>query len=575
MSSRIKQCIAGYLIISVLMTALSGVIGTKEVNAFGFGGGGGSGAANTVPVSDMLNAPNHFYQQLKESGLDGIAVSMAKQLLHQMTMDVVNWINNGFEGSPAFLTNPENFLIDAADQVTGAFLANNGPLSLLCSPYSFDIRVNIALNKAGGGINRRYSCTLSKIIQNTKKAGVTVNGASIDGFLGGDFHQGGWPAFMALTTVEQNNIYGAYLRSSADIDAKIDARKADINIDLTRGNGFMSWQKCSDVSAGQVYYDQNLQENVVADTEYGAVDSADDYAAYTSQFQGQSTTGSAVQTRTAPAPALKKPQTCTTETPGSVISGSLQKSLGIPADQLNMADEINEVVNALIGQLVTQVLHKGLASASGGGSGDKSSVVTQILDENNRGTAGYNQLQGSLSSIRSNLQSNLNPYTNNIRTIQSIYSDLLNTATETKNLFNAVIACYQNRLTSTSTITSTNTNYFGNNRFNPEQERNQINNLNNTITTKIDPIISNLRSGLDVASSSLITINSLRGDLDNANTTQQLTVMGDRMSGMVRQHAFPEQVDVLAVQNEATNIRNELIRLDGEARAAGRYCGNF
>ena len=95
-----------------------------------------------------------------------------------------------------------------ADQITGDFLAKaGGPLTALCSPFSIDIRIALAF-KYHPNVLKKYECTLGKIITNSKNA---VKGASINGFTAGDFSQGGWPAFVSLTTEPQNNYIGAYL----------------------------------------------------------------------------------------------------------------------------------------------------------------------------------------------------------------------------------------------------------------------------------------------------------------------------------------------------------------------------
>jgi len=64
-----------------------------------------------------------------------------------MTDSVVDWINHGFNGSPAFIQNPGGFFIDAADQITGAFIANSGPLASLCNGFGLDIRLSLAMNQ--------------------------------------------------------------------------------------------------------------------------------------------------------------------------------------------------------------------------------------------------------------------------------------------------------------------------------------------------------------------------------------------------------------------------------------------
>ena len=63
-------------------------------------------------------------------------------------------------------------------------------------------------------------------------------------------------------------------------------------------------------------------------------------------------------------------EVCSVVTPGDTISASLNKSLGLGADSLVTADEMNELVGAFIGYLLRSTLQGGLASANYGESGD-------------------------------------------------------------------------------------------------------------------------------------------------------------------------------------------------------------
>jgi hypothetical protein len=163
---------------------------------------------------------------------------------------------------------------------------------------------------------------------------------SVEGFMSGDFSQGGWAAFTALTTQPQNNVYGAYIQAESEMSASIARQGANIQADLTMGSGFMSWEKCT-----KIY---EYHQDDAADSGYGQqlVETTPD-ARIKSGKDGMTTI-----------------ESCHRETPGSVIGSSLNKQLGIPADSLNMADEINEIISALFSQLVVQVLNGGLYSST-------------------------------------------------------------------------------------------------------------------------------------------------------------------------------------------------------------------
>ncbi len=303
----------------------------------------------------------------KSFTLDKAASTIAKVVLHQMTASVVNWINSGFKGSPAFLTNPEGFFLDVADQTTGAFISQNGALSKLCGPFSLDIRLSLAMQSNFN--NNRYACTLSTIINNAKNASfnasvdVNVSHSTTEGFMGGDFSQGGWPAFITMTTQPQNNFMGALLQAKSDLAQQIEKKQNAIRVDVQLGSGFMSWQDCKDIPGGTIDPNDEYQLNEAEAATYG--DST------------VSTKDNKDGTRTY--------QSCETSTPGSVISGKLMKNVTSPEVQLELANDINAIVGALMNQMVSQVLSNGLHSFSagggGGGSGGSAAYTRQLMEE--------------------------------------------------------------------------------------------------------------------------------------------------------------------------------------------------
>ena len=160
----------------------------------------------TIAVAAGTTAESTSLLELKSFSLDKIAVMIVKQILQQLTLSVISWINSGFNGSPSFIQNPSKFFEGVGDQIAGKFLSSISPLAAsLCSPFNISVRISLALEMSGG-IKNQYTCTLSNMVKNTKNA---IKGASINGFTAGDFRQGGWPAFLTLTTVPANNPNGA------------------------------------------------------------------------------------------------------------------------------------------------------------------------------------------------------------------------------------------------------------------------------------------------------------------------------------------------------------------------------
>lgn len=389
------------------------------------------GAGDTVVVvgdtspTGINNYVNHTMTHLKDFVLDKAATLLAKQFLHQLTISVINWINTGFEGSPSFLSNPGAFFLDAADQVTGAFLATNGPLSALCSPFAIDIRLSLALTQTSLS-TQRYTCTVGRIIEAQKNGpDIMVNGkvvrssnSSMNGFLKGDFNQGGWPAFVALTTEPQNNPYGAFLSAQGDLSARINARQNVIRADLQLGQGFMSWQDCKDIPGGTI--DPEDPDQVAeADALTG---------------NGRS---SSVRTKNNK-DGTQTYQTCETQTPGSVIAGTLQTNLNVPVVELELANDINAVINALMTKMISTMLNKGLKSLSGG-SGGGNSYTQEVINDIDSTEA----LQSTLGNLKSAIKTSIDQ----IPKYNDQYKQGLDIMTATKTRYIAIRACLQGRST--------------------------------------------------------------------------------------------------------------------------------
>mgnify|MGYP004332360719 CR=1 FL=1 len=263
----------------------------------------GISKANTVFNSISQALQDLFY--VKEFSLDPIAYALAKMILKSMTQSILNWINSGFQGSPAFVTDLKQFLLDQADQIVGDFIYNDPSLNFLCSPFQLDVKIALATSyqeQAYEGFASQAQCTLS---------GVTDN---VEGFLAGDsFNPESW---FEITQNPINTPTGAYLAAEGEMMARIiDAEGNTIN-ELEWGQGFLSFKVCSDTDAA-----------------------------------------SGAQTN------------CSITTPGQVIADQVNASLGAGQDALIEADEINEIIGALFAQLAQMAITglNGLLGLSGGG----------------------------------------------------------------------------------------------------------------------------------------------------------------------------------------------------------------
>jgi len=291
----------------LLLAIVFSLVPARAHAQFGLGGllGGVGGADRVQIVGDssdtgrrnlLANEAARASQDrliFKELTLDGIAWSLVKNISQQMTSSIINWINSGFKGSPAFVTDLNRFLLDVADQTAGEFIYGS-ELGFLCEPIEFQVRVALeAQYRRADRDTYEPLCTLSEVADN------------IDGFLNGDFRQGGWPAFFELTVGSNNDPNKAFFNAYAELQSRVGSKQAEETKLLEFGSGLFSMKVCDTV------YDTNGQPR----------------------------------------------QECEITTPGKVIEGALTFEVGEKGSlTLLQADEFNEIVSALLSQLATQAL---------------------------------------------------------------------------------------------------------------------------------------------------------------------------------------------------------------------------
>ena len=247
----------------------------------------------------LATSVQEIARHAKEFILDGLAWHISKNIVQGLTAQTVNWINSGFNGNPGFITNPDQFFLNIGDREMSRFLST-GSVNL-CSPFKPQVRVALVksyLRETDGN----FKCTLGQLENNY---GSFIN----------NFNNGGWDAWFNVTQNTQSNPYGTYLDAQNKIDLNIGNETIKTKDELAWGKGFFSFKTCEH---NKSYADDPYQS---ADVESECV-----------------------------------PGTEKTQTPGSVINSQLDKMLGSSVDQLNLADSINEVINALMSQMISQVV---------------------------------------------------------------------------------------------------------------------------------------------------------------------------------------------------------------------------
>lgn len=269
---------------------------------------------NTATVNASIQAGNAINArtaqamtalEVKECVLDGIGFAIAQVALDAITGSIVDWINSGFKGNPAFVDDLGAFMGYVDVEAFEAFLGSE-TIANLCSPWKNDIRFALESAFVGGG---RPECSLGDVVDN------------IEDFIAGDFQQGGWVGWFHLT--QRNNPYTDFLNASYELDANIAGKREQERELLRFGRGFLSMEQCTERPATPG--DRNSRA-----------------------FLGPGGTVT----------------DCTITTPGAVIETQLNETLGTGQRRLEVADEVNEIITAFLGQLVNQVFAQGLTSIS-------------------------------------------------------------------------------------------------------------------------------------------------------------------------------------------------------------------
>lgn len=194
---------------AAVVTALSGIAGLE--------------ATQTTMATNLT---------LKETILDGIVFGLINILIDKIGNDVVNWINGGFSGGPAFIQDPGNFLIGAADQLSGKLIADLGLESFLCEPFqlpSLQLALNLEFGVGNGRLQREYYCTVQRA------AAIQTQAFTSGNFAGG----GGWDAWADIA-IRNQNVIGGSIAASAMIDKRLAALLGAEENKLDWGSGFLS-----------------------------------------------------------------------------------------------------------------------------------------------------------------------------------------------------------------------------------------------------------------------------------------------------------------------------------------------
>jgi hypothetical protein len=297
------------------------------------------GGSSEVQVQDNKLKKQAEKQAKKENCLDGIAYSLAKNILQQVSNKTLNWVNSGFDGNPLYVRDIDSYLKSIKDQKLESFLKQvpaSNPI------FGNAIRSTIT-QQVTGYTDGRIGQTMN-----------TPEGRAYQAFQQ-DFTQGGWSALLN----PNNNPIGTYFSAADSINSSIQNAQQNVQSELEQGDGFLTMKKCVEwgvqTSGAATVGGIPLDELPPGTTPSGTITPA------------ASTSG-------------QKCLRYENVTPGSIIAQQTAYITNSAVRQLEQADKINEVLGSFFDQLLNKLFTNGLSSTgrqrgTGVGTGMGSNVV--------------------------------------------------------------------------------------------------------------------------------------------------------------------------------------------------------
>lgn len=426
--------------------------------------------------------------------------SIAKIVLNQMTNSIVNWINNGFNGSAAFVTNPTQFFGAIADQAAGQYIQSSA-LSFLCSPFQLQIRIAIAQSYAR---RNAQQCTLSKIIGN------------VNGFMSGNFSAGGWPGLLAYTTIPTNNPYGAYAYAAIGLNASVQTALTNQQNELSLGNGFLDFKKKQNCNT----YSESSKPDASASK---SVEALPNSGSDTGQTQYE--VCDLVHT-----------------TPGHVIADALGATNSSTFTELDVAKSFDEIISALITQLVTRTLQSGLSNLSGA-NGYSSNFYTQD----------QLQTQSDSQALALQMQGDTLIAQNYGGVEQGSISDIQNAQSQLNDLYN----CWSSVAAASSTDQATATTNAQTASSTIAQLQTQVDAYNNEITR---------------ANSAITLLEELESSALSAASTDDVNATTNQYHSAQSQGQLISQTDLTTAQQNRTTLQSQMDALNQQTALGLQQC---
>lgn len=400
--------------------ALAQAQGAGPAGAAAAAASGAPARAVAVPVSDLgavplmtynagmngTNAINSTQNWLKTWILDPMVSAMGTAILSRVTESIVNWINNGFNGSPSFITDPASFFGNLADGLIGDFIFGS-QLGFLCRPFQLQIKLALGYNSNSSAY--RPQCSLTQIINNVNNFANNPVSVNISGNVTQTkTYYTNYQQLISAMENPQNNVFGGFVIAQADLRSQLSTQQQRQDQQLAWGRGFLSFKKCTQWS------------NTPTSSSGATQDMSQEYAP-----SADTSTDSS------------KP-TCTASeitTPGAMIVDQLNFSLGSQQRKLEVANSLNQIIGALMNVLVQKIL----TSATG------------LLGATSNGYTNSYSNQQAFDALQQQMDATYPTYQTQTQSMMNISSTTSSTSTSSSTPVVPITSALQNLHTDTTT----------------------------------------------------------------------------------------------------------------------------
>lgn len=501
-------------------------------SGLGLGSEAGSGAAQGIPVKDNTSWLQNIFKSIKDSWyqamdleqgaalnfkeyfLDPLAWTAANVIIDKFGDALVDWIRNGFEGSPMFLSDPEGFFRDTANDFSGAII-DALDMEWLCDPLG-KLRLNIDFFFPGTD-RAKYACTFNDIADTFESysdrddlsdwisININTHERNIVRAYGSDYRNGGFLMWL-FTAQKKNNDLGRTIQTANDAYAAARISVGTEKFRLSYDSGFFGIKKCVDWE----------------DVQSGS----------------------------------KKCLKYETRTPGTLVQDQLENSTNKDLRRLQVADEIDEIIGALATTMMGWLL-------TGGNDGGGVLGYDKDSDYSGSNRDHYGELSKSQQTI--NKKTNISNQIQTIKEKEENYGEILNdyadTLYDTKENLEIVLAKLKCIKATSTSDASDNADCDGADEDIKNISLSAVDKTEDDITSDISKT-ENKISDIDT---SISNFNGKYGDSATSTSAQALELFDE----------FEDSVMNAGSLGKITSITSEYCYSYNKDNKTGKICGLF